>query len=120
MYKLRAQQSKWQDGVVLLLAAWLFVSPWALGIASGTAVVGPAAAAWNAWILAVVVGVFAVAALIKEAAMGGMDQSGCRRLDFRFAVDLWLLPNEHRGAVEFSRRRRAGICAFSLGSRHAT
>jgi hypothetical protein len=60
MAELRMQQTKWQDGLNLLLAAWLFISPWVLGFAAGAT-----GAAWNAWIVAVVIGVFAIAALVR-------------------------------------------------------
>jgi hypothetical protein len=55
---------KWQDWANLVLAAWLFLSPWVLQFDS-TAASPSLAAAWNNWILAVVIGVFAIAALIK-------------------------------------------------------
>lgn len=51
----------WQDWVNLLLAVWLFISPWVLNYT------GLGAAAWNAWIVAVVIGVIAVAALSQYA-----------------------------------------------------
>jgi hypothetical protein len=65
MAELRTQQYKWQDGINLLLAIWLFISPWVLGFAPGAALAGSAAVAWNAWILAVIIGVFAIAALVR-------------------------------------------------------
>jgi len=69
MPQLSLQQYKWQDAANLLLAVWLFISPWVLGFApaltSGSVATSSAVVAWNAWILAVVIGVFAIAALIK-------------------------------------------------------
>jgi len=56
--------NKWQDWVNLVLAIWMFISPWALAFYPGAATAS-VAAAWNAWILAIVIGVFSVAALIK-------------------------------------------------------
>ena len=47
-----------QDGINLVLAACLFVSPWVLGFA------GEPIAAWTAWASAVVIGVLAVAAIV--------------------------------------------------------
>jgi hypothetical protein len=44
--------SPWQDWVNLILAVWLFVSPWFLQIG--------APASWNAWIVSVAVAVFAL------------------------------------------------------------
>jgi hypothetical protein len=64
MTDLRTHQFKWQDGVNLLLAIWLFISPWVLQFYPG-ATIGVMAAAWNAWIVAIVIGVFAIAALVK-------------------------------------------------------
>ncbi|RWO20212.1 SPW repeat protein [Mesorhizobium sp.] len=46
-----------QDWINLVLAACLFISPWVIGFAAETA------AAWNAWIAAVVLGALALAAL---------------------------------------------------------
>lgn len=63
MAQFRMGQYKWQDGVNLLLAIWLFISSWVLGFTPGAAV--SAAVAWNAWIAAIVIGVFAIAALVK-------------------------------------------------------
>jgi SPW repeat len=56
--------SKWQDWLSLVLAAWLFISPWVLQFAPGTGneVV---VASWNAWILAIVIGVFSIATLVR-------------------------------------------------------
>lgn len=63
----------WQDWTNLLLAMWLFVSPWALGLAFASVPAGSAsaakaglvAAAWNAWIFGVVVALIAGAALFQ-------------------------------------------------------
>lgn len=49
-----------QDWMNLVLGIWLFVSPWVLGYAGGTTTNGAASimagnAAWNAWILGVLV-----------------------------------------------------------------
>jgi SPW repeat len=61
----RTDTKKWQDVVNLILGAWLFISPWVLGFAPAAKVAGITAAAWNAWIFGIVIGVFAIAALIK-------------------------------------------------------
>ena len=60
----QSDTGKWQDWANLVLAAWLFVSPWVLQFEPGSATPS-AIAAWNDWILAIVIGVFAVAALVK-------------------------------------------------------
>ncbi|HZT27927.1 MAG TPA: SPW repeat protein [Pseudolabrys sp.] len=60
----RRSSSKWQDWLNLLLAAWLFVSPWVLSFDPNSPTAA-AVASWNAWVLGVVIGVFAIAALIR-------------------------------------------------------
>lgn len=55
----RAKASHWQDWVNLVLAAWLFVSPWALGYAQ---IVAPA---WNAWVIGAAVALISIAAVIQ-------------------------------------------------------
>ena len=51
----------WSNGLMLVLAIWLFVSPWIL--------TAPAmgAWAWNAWVVAVIMGALAIAALAQIA-----------------------------------------------------
>lgn len=58
---------KWQDIVNLLLAIWLFISPWALRYYPGgqNAQNALMAAAWTAWILGIVIAVFSIAALVQ-------------------------------------------------------
>ena len=63
-----------QDWINLLLAIWLFISPWVLSFGSGVPVGSVAAnptivavhhAAWNAWVLGVIVGLLALSALSR-------------------------------------------------------
>jgi hypothetical protein len=66
------RSDRWRDWVMLALGAWLFLSPWILGFtvapAEGEAVAsGFAAAAWNAWILGVVIAALAIWAALKFA-----------------------------------------------------
>jgi hypothetical protein len=49
------------DVINLVLAAWLFLSPWIFGIVSESI------ASWNAWLSGLVIGVLAVAALVAFA-----------------------------------------------------
>ena len=56
--------TRWQDWTNVILGAWLFVSPWLVGFA------GTAAAAWNAWILGLVVMAFALWALAAPSSRG--------------------------------------------------
>jgi hypothetical protein len=64
---------QWPNWLNLLLAIWLFISPWAIGFASGAggaeAVTLPnaGAAAWNAWVIAVIVAALSLAAIAKLA-----------------------------------------------------
>ena len=72
---------RWRDWAMLILAVWLFVSPWALGFAAGTAPAtaegeaaaaaaatgGGWAAAWNAWIVGAIVAALAIAAAVRFA-----------------------------------------------------
>ena len=51
---------------LVISAAWVFVAPWLLGFA------GVASAAWNAWILGVVV---ALAAIVALTAIGGAKRT---------------------------------------------
>ena len=51
------EDRKPQDWINLVLAVLLFISPWVIGF------VATATAAWNAWIVAVILGAFAIAAL---------------------------------------------------------
>ena len=64
MPETRTITNKWQDWVNLILAIWLFISPWALSFAPATAGAS-VAAAWTAWVLAIVIGVFSIAALVR-------------------------------------------------------
>jgi hypothetical protein len=57
----RTTAGHWQDWVNLVLGAWLFISPWALGYA------GLRAPAWNSWIFGAVVALLSIAALVQFA-----------------------------------------------------
>jgi hypothetical protein len=65
------QKSGWQDWANVVLAILLFISPWMFqfAVAPATAdaggAVGNSAAAWNAWVSALVVAGLAVAALLR-------------------------------------------------------
>ncbi len=66
--------SRWQDWANLVLAIWLFISPWVLrfgavqtaapgATGAGAPVAGAGNAAWNAWVLGVVVFLVALSAI---------------------------------------------------------
>jgi len=72
-----ARSRNWQDWANLILAIWLFISPWvlnfAIGYTSGEGAVGGATtvtadasrAAWDAWVLGVIVFLVALSALSR-------------------------------------------------------
>ncbi len=47
---------RWSNGVMLLLAVWLFISPWAMHLPTS------GAASWNFWIVGIVTAALALAA----------------------------------------------------------
>lgn len=73
-FRRRPLGNRRQDWINLILAIWLFISPWVLSFGSGVKVGSPAAngvieavhrAAWNAWVLGVIVGLLALSALSR-------------------------------------------------------
>jgi len=56
LWALTAPWARWTEQIAALLAVWLFISPWVLGFALPRA-------AWNAWIVAILVWLLALAAL---------------------------------------------------------
>lgn len=64
---------RWQDPANMVLAVWLFISPWVLQFGSNASTAQPVSgaaavnavsnAAWNAWVLAVIVFLVALSAL---------------------------------------------------------
>lgn len=73
MARMAQSKERWRDWVMLVLGAWLFLSPWILGFAAGMpvgaeeAVAGPGAAAWNAWVVGVVIAALAIWAVAMFA-----------------------------------------------------
>jgi len=69
----KSMSDRWRDWVMLALAAWLFLSPWILGFTVGVANQGEAvaagfsAAAWNAWVLGIVIAALALWAAFQFA-----------------------------------------------------
>ncbi len=69
------RSNRWQDWVNLALAIWFFFSPWILQFGSTAWTAGPAAgaaatqaggnAAWNAWVLGVIVFLVALSAISR-------------------------------------------------------
>lgn len=73
-FRMRPPGRRPQDWINLVLAIWLFISPWVLTFGHGVPVGSPAAsgaiqevgmAAWNAWVLGVIVGLLALSALSR-------------------------------------------------------
>jgi hypothetical protein len=81
----KVQADRWRDWVMLVLAVWLFVSPWVLRFAfgmpaeaTGQAAAGATAqpvmpvanltaATWNAWIVAIVIAALSIWAIAMYA-----------------------------------------------------
>ena len=70
------RENYWQDWANAIVAVWFFISPWVLQFGAGTQVDGSGAAAngtlapvhaaaWNAWILSVIVFLVAVSAISR-------------------------------------------------------
>jgi hypothetical protein len=69
------RSNAWQDWANLVLAIWLFISPWVLQFGAGVQTATPQAtvpggpvgavsnAAWNAWVLGVIIGLVALSAI---------------------------------------------------------
>ena len=67
------RSNRWQDWCNLILAIWLFISPWVLQFGSGAqpaaqgtgggAIAATSNAAWNAWVLGVIVFLVALSAI---------------------------------------------------------
>jgi hypothetical protein len=55
----RESANNWQDWANLILAIWLFISPWVLSFA------GQQNPSWDAWIVGVIVAVLSIAALTQ-------------------------------------------------------
>lgn len=70
-YPLNRRRTHWQDWVNVLLAVWLFISPWVLNfggaVDGGTNAGGMAAvamyAAWNAWVLGAIIFLLSLSAV---------------------------------------------------------
>ena len=72
-YAFQPRYNRWQDWANLILAIWLFISPWVLQFGAAAqvppagAVNGPGVAvshaAWNAWVLGVIVFLVALSAI---------------------------------------------------------
>lgn len=68
----RTRSNRWEDWANLVLAIWLFISPWVLQFGSGVnaqpgsepvGMVGTAA--WNAWVMAVLIFLVALSAISR-------------------------------------------------------
>lgn len=68
------RSNRWQDWLNLLLAIWLFFSPWILQFGGGASTAQPAVgnaaqmvpnAAWNAWVLGVIVFLVSLSAISR-------------------------------------------------------
>ena len=67
-----SQLAEWEDWINLVLGAWLFFSPWIFGYAHA------AAAAWNSWIVGVLIAgiaIWGVAAARTAISVGHVPQN---------------------------------------------
>ncbi|MGE5270669.1 MAG: SPW repeat protein [Thiohalocapsa sp.] len=91
-----ARSNNWQDWANMVLAVWLFVSPWILSFGSGGGAAGTAAAgggaggsgvtaSWNAWVLGVLVFLAAISAISRM-------EFWQERLNAVFAVWIFVAP----------------------------
>ena len=80
--------ARWQDPANLILAIWFFISPWVLQFGyTGTAAAGtPTLAAWNAWVLSVIV------FLVALTAMGRRFVKGQEWLNLWLGVWIFVAP----------------------------
>jgi hypothetical protein len=79
--------TRWQDPANLIIAIWFFISPWVLqfgytALATGT----PTVAAWNAWVLSVIV------FLVALAAMGHRHVRGQEWFNLWLGVWIFIAP----------------------------
>jgi hypothetical protein len=77
--------TRWPDGANLILAAWLFISPWVLQFAYTGAANG-SVAAWDAWVLGVVVFV------VSLSAMGQRFVKGQEWLNLVLGIWIFIAP----------------------------
>lgn len=65
------RSDRWRNWVMLVLGAWLFLTPWIFGFTVGAPVEGAttgfSTAAWNAWIVGVVIAALALWAALRFA-----------------------------------------------------
>jgi SPW repeat len=121
MARMAQSKERWRDWVVLVLGAWLFLSPWILGFAGGAprgaepAMAGPAAAAWNAWVVGALVAALAVWAIAMFAEWQDWLNGILRRLASDRALGA-RLQQSRRGRLEPSDRRSPGRGVRRLGA----
>lgn len=79
--------TRWQDPVNLIIAIWFFISPWVLAFGyTATAAGTPTVAAWNAWVLSVLV------FLVALTAMGRRYVSGQEWFNLILGVWIFVAP----------------------------
>jgi SPW repeat len=104
-WEVETMEQKWKESSVdvvnLILAAFLFLTPWIFGFVSDHA------AAPNAWVSGIVIGVVAILSAHKIRRVGGMDQSRARPVGSGVA-----LGAEFRGSEfsEMGSRLRGTYC----------
>ena len=111
---------RWQDWLNLLLGAWLFISPSALGFVKVGGAAGSTyshAAAFNAWIVGVIVVPLSIAALAK----GGREEWLNLLAGFWLFISPWVLSysGTQTALLECAHRRRPGVHPGVLGFKYA-
>lgn len=103
----RRFHATWQDGLIMLLALWLFLSPWLVEFAAVTA------AAWNAWLVAVLMGGFLFTSLQRGRPWGRVATVV---LGFWLIVSPWLLNVEAVPQRVYWNLTLVGLAAAILGA----
>ena len=103
------------DVINLILAIWLFLSPWIVGFA------GLMPAAWTAWLTAIAIAIFAIAAL---AAFAEWEEWINLVLGFWLVVSPWAVhaASNHAATMVLSLTgiAVAGLAALELWMLHRT
>ena len=102
-----AQANHWQDWGNLVLAGWLFISPWILQFDAAAG-----GAAWNAWIFGVIIAIVAIAAIVQLAPW---EEWVLLILGLWLFVAPWVLGFSNSGAAAWD-HWIVGVLAFVLAA----
>ncbi len=102
---------RWQDWAHLLLAVWLFLSPWVLGFADSETV------AWNAWLVAVIV---ATAAVVSIGRYSPQAQWVAVVMGAWLIVSPWLLRTAALAPAAYWNLAAVGLAFVAVGGWNLT